>query len=107
MSNKKKKRSDKERKKAIKLLKETIDKDKVSKMMLSVADGLLFNGYVIIEQTFDSDLDILHSLKSGDSLRRLAEQDGRNLSNLVQKVLSDYATQKEGELRSPRSPSPP
>ena len=55
MSNKQKKRSDKERKKAIKLLKETIDKDNVSKMMLSVTDGFLFNGYVIIEQTFDSD----------------------------------------------------
>ena len=26
-----------------------------------------------------------------DRLRRLAEQDGRNLSNLIQKVLSDYA----------------
>lgn len=42
-----------------------------------------------------------------ERLRRLAEQDRRNLSNLVQKVLSDYATQKEGELRSPRSTSPP
>ena len=42
-----------------------------------------------------------------DRLRRLAEQDGRNLSNLIQKVLSDYAAQKEGELRSPRYPSPP
>ncbi len=40
-----------------------------------------------------------------DRLRRLAEQDGRTLSNLIQKVLSDYATQKEGELRSPRYPS--
>ena len=37
-----------------------------------------------------------------ERLRRLAEQDGRNLSNLIQKVLSDYAAQKEGELRSPR-----
>lgn len=42
-----------------------------------------------------------------DRLRRLAEQDGRNLSNLIQKVLSDYAAQKEGERRSPRYPSPP
>lgn len=42
-----------------------------------------------------------------DRLRLLAEQDGRNLSNLIQKVLSDYAAQKEGELRSPRSASPP
>ena len=42
-----------------------------------------------------------------ERLRRLAEQDGRNLSNLIQKVLSDYAAQKEGELRSPRYPSPP
>ena len=41
-----------------------------------------------------------------ERLRKLAEQDGRNLSNLIQKVLSDYAAQKEGELRSPRSPSP-
>ena len=40
-----------------------------------------------------------------ERLRLLAEQDGRNLSNLVQKVLSDYAAQKEGELRSPRYPS--
>ena len=42
-----------------------------------------------------------------ERLRRLAEQDGRNLSNLIQKVLSDYAAQKEGALRAPRSPSPP
>jgi predicted transcriptional regulator len=42
-----------------------------------------------------------------ERLRKLAEQDGRNLSNLIQKVLSDYAAQKEGELRSPRSASPP
>lgn len=42
-----------------------------------------------------------------ERLRKLAEQDGRNLSNLIQKVLSDYAAQKEGELRSPRSTSPP
>lgn len=42
-----------------------------------------------------------------ERLRRLAEQDGRNLSNLVQKVLSDYATHKEAELRSARSASPP
>ena len=42
-----------------------------------------------------------------DRLRLLAEQDGRNLSNLIQKVLSDYAALKEGELRSPRYSSPP
>ena len=42
-----------------------------------------------------------------DRLRKLAELDGRNLSNLVQKVLADYAAKKEGELRSPRSASPP
>ena len=42
-----------------------------------------------------------------DRLRLLAEQDGRNLSNLIQKVLSDYAAQKEGELRSRRYSSPP
>lgn len=42
-----------------------------------------------------------------ERLRKLAEQDGRNLSNLIQKVLSDYAAHKEGELRSPRSTSPP
>lgn len=42
-----------------------------------------------------------------DRLRLLAEQDGRNLSNLIQKVLSDYAAQKEGELRSPRYSSRP
>jgi hypothetical protein len=42
-----------------------------------------------------------------DRLRLLAEQDGRNLSNLIQKVLSDYAAQKEGELRSERLISPP
>lgn len=41
-----------------------------------------------------------------ERLRKLAEHDGRTLSNLVQKVLSDYAAQKEGELRSPRYPSP-
>ena len=41
-----------------------------------------------------------------ERLRLLAEQDGRNLSNLVQKVLSDYAAQKEGELSSTRYPSP-
>jgi predicted DNA-binding protein len=40
-----------------------------------------------------------------ERLRRLAEQDGRNLSNLVQKILSDYATHKEAELRSARSAS--
>jgi predicted DNA-binding protein len=42
-----------------------------------------------------------------DRLQWLAEQDGRTLSNLVQKVLTDYASKKEGELRSPRSTSPP
>lgn len=42
-----------------------------------------------------------------ERLRRLAEQDGRNLSNLVQKVLSDYATHKEAERSSARSASPP
>lgn len=42
-----------------------------------------------------------------ERIRKLAEQDGRNLSNLIQKVLSDYAAQKEGELHSPRSTSPP
>lgn len=41
-----------------------------------------------------------------ERIRKLAEQDGRNLSNLIQKVLSDYAAQKEVELRSPRSTSP-
>ncbi len=41
-----------------------------------------------------------------ERLQRLAEQDGRTLSNLVQKILTDYANQKEGELRSPRYPSP-
>ncbi len=53
---------------------------------------------------------ILH-MKINDTLkerlRQLAEQDGRTLSNLVQKVLSDYVAQKEGKLRSPRSASPP
>ncbi len=33
-----------------------------------------------------------------ERLRKLAELDGRNLSNLIQKVLSDYAAQKEGFL---------
>ncbi len=33
-----------------------------------------------------------------ERLRKLAKLDGRNLSNLIQKVLSDYAAQKEGEL---------
>ena len=42
-----------------------------------------------------------------ERLRELAEQDGRTLSNLIQKVLTDYADRKEGELRSPRTPSPP
>ena len=42
-----------------------------------------------------------------ERLQRLAVQDGRTLSNLVQKVLTDYANQKEGELRSARYPSPP
>ncbi len=42
-----------------------------------------------------------------ERLRRLAEQDGRNLSNLVQKVLADYAAKKEDELRSSRLISPP
>ena len=42
-----------------------------------------------------------------ERLRKLAEQDGRNLSNLIQKVLSNYATRKETELRSARSASPP
>ena len=37
-----------------------------------------------------------------ERLRRLAEQDGRNLSNLVHKVLADYAAKKESELRSER-----
>jgi len=41
-----------------------------------------------------------------ERLQRLAVQDGRTLSNLVQKVLTDYANQKEGELRSPRYSSP-
>jgi len=42
-----------------------------------------------------------------DRLRLLAEQDGRNLSNLVHKVLADYAAKKESELRSERLISPP
>lgn len=42
-----------------------------------------------------------------ERLRKLAAHDQRTLSNLVQKVLADYADQKEGELRSPRSASPP
>lgn len=42
-----------------------------------------------------------------ERLRRLAEQDGRNLSNLINKVLSDFADRKESELRSLRSTSPP
>ena len=33
-----------------------------------------------------------------ERLRKLAKLDGRNLSNLSQKVLSDYAAQKEGFL---------
>jgi predicted transcriptional regulator len=41
-----------------------------------------------------------------DRLRLLAEQDGRNLSNLVNKVLADYAAKKESELRSERYSSP-
>jgi predicted transcriptional regulator len=41
-----------------------------------------------------------------DRLRRLAEQDGRNLSNLVHKVLADYAAKKESEQSSERYPSP-
>ena len=35
-----------------------------------------------------------------ERLQRLAVQDGRTLSNLVQKVLSDYAERKESEFRS-------
>jgi predicted transcriptional regulator len=42
-----------------------------------------------------------------ERLRKLAELDHRSLSNLVEKVLADYADRKEGELRSPRSTSPP
>jgi ribosomal protein S17 len=42
-----------------------------------------------------------------ERLRKLAAHDQRTLSNLVQKVLADYTDQKEGELRSPRSASPP
>ena len=42
-----------------------------------------------------------------ERLRKLAEIDHRSLSNLVEKVLADYAERKEGELRSPRYPSPP
>ncbi len=34
-----------------------------------------------------------------ERLRRLAAHDKRTLSNLVKKVLEDYADQKEGELR--------
>lgn len=40
-----------------------------------------------------------------DRLQRLAEQDGRTLSNLVQKILTDYANQKEAELNLSRYPS--
>ncbi len=40
-----------------------------------------------------------------DRLRLLAEQDGRNLSNLVHKVLADYAAKKESEQSSERYPS--
>jgi len=58
---------------------------------------------------FNMTSEILHmkiNKELKERLRKLAILDGRNLSNLSQKVLSDYAAQKEGELRSPRSPSP-
>lgn len=42
-----------------------------------------------------------------ERLRRLAKQDGRNLSNFINKVLSDFADRKETELRSLRSTSTP
>jgi len=59
---------------------------------------------------FNMTSEILHmkiNKELKERLRKLAILDGRNLSNLIQKVLSDYAAQKEGELRSPRYPSPP
>lgn len=42
-----------------------------------------------------------------ERLRKLAEQDGRTLSNLIQNVLTHYTDRKEGERSSPRGPSLP
>ena len=40
-------------------------------------------------------------------LRDLAQQDNRTLANYVETVLREHVRQKQGELRSPRSASPP
>lgn len=40
-----------------------------------------------------------------EQLRQLAEQESRSLSNLVEKVLKDYAEQHNNRLRGSRSPS--
>lgn len=39
-------------------------------------------------------------------LRELAQHDNRTLANYVETVLREHVRQKEGELRSPRYPSP-
>ena len=41
-----------------------------------------------------------------ERLRQLAEQENRSLSNLVEKVLKDYAEQHKNRLRGSRYPSP-
>lgn len=41
-----------------------------------------------------------------DRLRQLAEQESRSLSNLVEKVLKDYAEQHINRLRGSLYPSP-
>jgi predicted transcriptional regulator len=41
-----------------------------------------------------------------DRLRQLAEQENRSLSNLVEKVLKDYAEHHNNRLRGSRYPSP-
>lgn len=52
---------------------------------------------------------ILHmKLDAGlkEELRRLAEAENRTLSNLIEKVLKDYAEQNRGRASAPRYPSP-
>ena len=42
-----------------------------------------------------------------EQLRQLAEKESRSLSNLVEKVLKDYAEQHKNRCRGSRYPSPP
>ena len=53
---------------------------------------------------------VLHMKIAADlkaQLRELAQQDNRTLANYVETVLREHVRQKQGELRSPRSASPP